>query len=85
MSLIKDGNVGGKTEPMGPEGATPKLNAEALLALEPFSEVFGSKKTRKRARISAANLATLASQVSTAGNTKPSPCYANSVLSSTKP
>lgn len=63
MALIKDGNVGGKTEAVGSEDSLPKLRGEALVALEPFEGVFGSKKTRKRVRMPAADLATLASQV----------------------
>ncbi|OEH73899.1 nucleolar GTP-binding protein [Cyclospora cayetanensis] len=62
MSLIKDGNVGGQKQAMGPEGSLPKLQGDALVALEPFEGVFGSKKTRKRPRLQAADLATLASQ-----------------------
>lgn len=62
MSLIKDGNVGGRTDAAGAEGSLPKLRGEALVALEPFEGVFGSKKTRKRARLQAADLATLATQ-----------------------
>ncbi|KAL8453229.1 hypothetical protein Emag_001961 [Eimeria magna] len=63
MSLIKDGNVGGKKDPVnGASDAVPKLRGDALVALEPFESVFGSKKTRKRARLRAADLATLATQ-----------------------
>ncbi|CDJ65146.1 nucleolar GTP-binding protein NOG2, putative [Eimeria necatrix] len=63
MSLINDGNVGGKKEALAAGGALPKLSGEALLAIEPFEGVFGSKKTRKRPRLQAADLATLALQV----------------------
>ena len=63
MSLIKDGNIGGRKEAVDAGGSLPKLRGEALVALEPFEGVFGSKKTRKRARLQAADLATLATQV----------------------
>ncbi|CDI75180.1 nucleolar GTP-binding protein NOG2, putative [Eimeria praecox] len=62
MTLIKDRNVGGKKEAVSPGGALPKLSGDALIALEPFEGVFGSKKTRKRPRLQAADLTTLASQ-----------------------
>ncbi|CDJ27069.1 nucleolar GTP-binding protein NOG2, putative [Eimeria mitis] len=62
MSLIKDGNVGGQKEAVTAGGSLPKLRGDALIALEPFEGVFGSKKTRKRPRLQAADLTTLASQ-----------------------
>ncbi|KAL8451836.1 hypothetical protein Emed_001716 [Eimeria media] len=63
MSLIKDGNVGGKKEAVNSTSdGMPKLRGDALVALEPFESVFGNKKTRKRPRLRAADLATLASQ-----------------------
>ncbi|KAL8270937.1 hypothetical protein Esti_005149 [Eimeria stiedai] len=63
MSLIKDGNVGGKKEAVnGTIDGMPKLHGDALVALEPFESVFGNKKTRNRARLRAADLATLATQ-----------------------
>lgn len=65
MSLIKDRNVGGKKEAVTTGGQLPKLSGDALVALEPFEGVFGSKKTRKRPRLQAADLTTLATQVST--------------------
>ena len=63
MSLIKDQNVGGNKEAVTTGGPLPKLRGDALVALEPFEGVFGSKKTRKRPRLQAADLTTLASQV----------------------
>ncbi|KAL8433467.1 hypothetical protein ACSSS7_003857 [Eimeria intestinalis] len=63
MSLIKDGNVGGKKEAVnGASDSLPKLRGDALIALEPFESVFGNKSTRKRARLRVADLATLATQ-----------------------
>ncbi|CDJ58464.1 nucleolar GTP-binding protein NOG2, putative [Eimeria maxima] len=62
MSLIKDRNVGGKKEAVTTGGQLPKLSGDALVALEPFEGVFGSKKTRKRPRLQAADLTTLATQ-----------------------
>lgn len=63
MALINDGNVGGRKEVIGSDSSSlPKLRGDTLVALEPFEGVFGSKKTRKRARIQAADLATLATQ-----------------------
>ena len=63
MSLIKDGNIGGRKEAVGVDGSLPKLRGDALVALEPFEGVFGSRKTRKRPRLQVADLATLAANV----------------------
>lgn len=72
MALIKDGNSGGALSTLSSEtpaasgvaSALPRASsANGLLALEPFEAVFGRGKTRKRPKLLAADLASLAAQV----------------------
>ncbi|KAL8426546.1 hypothetical protein Efla_006611 [Eimeria flavescens] len=50
MSLIKDGNVGGRKETIGSAGeAAPRLRGEALVALEPFESAVEREEAFQKA------------------------------------